>query len=80
MIGMLPAGGLDCQHLCNYKLRFWHEDTFDAVEKFVALAREHGKTPVQLAYGWILHNPVITAPIIGCQESPNWKKSSKCRT
>jgi len=60
----LPRRAAHLRGFGLYKNRFWAEDTLDAVEKFVALAREHGKTPVQLALGWILHNPVITAPII----------------
>jgi aryl-alcohol dehydrogenase-like predicted oxidoreductase len=36
-----------------------------AGEKFAALARESGKTPVQLAYVWCKDQPGITAPIVG---------------
>jgi 1-deoxyxylulose-5-phosphate synthase len=34
-------------------------------EKFTALAKECGKTPVQLAYVWCKDQPGITAPIVG---------------
>ncbi len=34
-------------------------------EKFAALAREHGKTPGQLALTWCKDQPAITAPIVG---------------
>ncbi len=34
-------------------------------EKFAALAREHGKTPGQLALTWCKDQPGVTAPIVG---------------
>jgi len=37
----------------------------DAGEKFAALAREHSKSPAQLAYLWCKDQPGITAPIVG---------------
>jgi aryl-alcohol dehydrogenase-like predicted oxidoreductase len=37
----------------------------EAGEKFTALAREHGKTPGQLAFVWCKDQPGITAPIVG---------------
>lgn len=48
-----------------YVPRYWHDPNFDAVEKLVDAAQQHGKTPAQLALAWLLHNPVITAPIVG---------------
>jgi aryl-alcohol dehydrogenase-like predicted oxidoreductase len=35
------------------------------VEKFEALCREIGQEPANVALAWLLHNPVVTAPIIG---------------
>ena len=37
----------------------------EAGEKFTAIAREHGKTPGQLAFVWCKDQPGITAPIVG---------------
>lgn len=37
----------------------------EASEKFAACAREHGKTPSQLALLWCKDQPGITAPIVG---------------
>ena len=48
-----------------YVPRYWQDSNFDAVEKLVDAARRYGKTPPQLALAWLLHNPVITAPIVG---------------
>jgi len=35
------------------------------LEKFEALCRELGQPPANVALAWLLHNPVVTAPIIG---------------
>jgi aryl-alcohol dehydrogenase-like predicted oxidoreductase len=35
------------------------------LEKYEALCRELGEEPANVALAWLLHNPVVTAPIIG---------------
>src|SRR5439155_16019144 len=35
------------------------------LEKFEALCKELGQPPANVALAWLLHNPVVTAPIIG---------------
>jgi aryl-alcohol dehydrogenase-like predicted oxidoreductase len=35
------------------------------IEKYEALCREMGEEPANVALAWLLHNPVVTAPIIG---------------
>ncbi len=35
------------------------------VEQYEALCRELGESPANVALAWLLHNPVVTAPIIG---------------
>jgi aryl-alcohol dehydrogenase-like predicted oxidoreductase len=35
------------------------------IEAFVALCRQLGEEPAAVALAWLLHNPVVTAPIIG---------------
>ncbi|WP_348250766.1 aldo/keto reductase, partial [Salmonella enterica] len=37
----------------------------DAGRRFTALAREHGKTPGQLALLWCKDQPGVTSPIVG---------------
>jgi aryl-alcohol dehydrogenase-like predicted oxidoreductase len=36
-----------------------------ALERFEVFCRELGEKPADVALGWLLHNPVVTAPIIG---------------
>ena len=35
------------------------------LEKYESLCKELGETPANVALAWLLHNPVVTAPIIG---------------
>ena len=35
------------------------------LEKYEALCKELGEEPANVALAWLLHNPVVTAPIIG---------------
>ncbi len=37
----------------------------DKLEKYEALCRELGHPPGEVALAWLLHNPIVTAPIIG---------------
>ncbi len=37
----------------------------DQLEAYVTLCRELGHSPARIALAWLLHNPVLTAPIIG---------------
>jgi aryl-alcohol dehydrogenase-like predicted oxidoreductase len=44
--------------------RFFKPEDFDVVEEVVAVAKEKGVTPAQVALAWLLHKGV-TAPIVG---------------
>ena len=48
-----------------YQERYFHEREFDTVDAFLKLAGEAGLKPVTLAVAWAMHQPAITAPIIG---------------
>lgn len=41
------------------------EEKRGQLEKYEALCRELGHPPAEVALAWLLHNPVVTAPIIG---------------
>jgi len=41
------------------------EEKRDQLEKYEALCKEIGHPPGEVALAWLLHNPVVTAPIIG---------------
>ncbi len=37
----------------------------DKLEKYEELCRDIGHPPGEVALAWLLHNPIVTAPIIG---------------
>lgn len=41
------------------------ENKRDQLEKYETLCKEIGHPPAEVALAWLLHNPVVTAPIIG---------------
>ena len=41
------------------------EKNRESLEKWEGLCRELGEQPADVALAWLLHNPVVTAPIIG---------------
>jgi len=41
------------------------EKNREKLERYEALCRELGESPADVALAWLLHNPVVTAPIIG---------------
>jgi aryl-alcohol dehydrogenase-like predicted oxidoreductase len=41
------------------------EENRETLEKYEGLCREIGHPPGEVAIAWLLHNPVVTAPIIG---------------
>ena len=48
-----------------YLERYWHDDDFAAVEELATIAREAGKTLVQLAFQWLLAQPHVDSIILG---------------
>jgi aryl-alcohol dehydrogenase-like predicted oxidoreductase len=40
-------------------------DNRDKLEKYETLCRDLGHPPGEVALAWLLHNPIVTAPIIG---------------
>ena len=48
-----------------YLDRYWHGDYFAAVEELQSIAREAGKTLVELALQWLLAQPQVDSIILG---------------
>ena len=48
-----------------YLDRYWHEDYFAAVEELGLVAREAGKTLVELSFQWLLSQPQVDSIILG---------------
>lgn len=49
----------------RYADMYWNEDTFRFLEGFRDIAREMGRTPGELAQGWVLAQRSVTALLIG---------------
>jgi aryl-alcohol dehydrogenase-like predicted oxidoreductase len=49
----------------RYQERYWNKTEFDAVEVLRPIAAEAGLTMAEMAVGWVMANPVVTAPIVG---------------
>lgn len=44
---------------------YYEESDFTIVDRVVELAERRGVNPAQIALAWILHQPAVTAPIVG---------------
>jgi aryl-alcohol dehydrogenase (NADP+) len=47
---------------------YYQESDFAVVERVVELAKQREVTPSQIALAWLLHQPGVTAPIIGASQ------------
>jgi len=61
----LLAGGLDQADKVRRARLKPTEQQLQQLQAYEALCRELGETPANVALAWLLHNPVVTAPIIG---------------
>ncbi|MGH8909091.1 MAG: aldo/keto reductase [Egibacteraceae bacterium] len=53
-------------------LDFLYTDAdFDVVDRLVEVAGERGLPPAQVALAWLLHQPGVTAPIVGATKLPH---------
>ncbi len=61
--GPLPGTRFDGNTM--YQERYWHDDDFAAVEELRGVAREAGKSLVELALQWLLGRPQVDSIILG---------------
>jgi aryl-alcohol dehydrogenase (NADP+) len=52
----------------DYSGKLYSEADFDVVDRAVALAARRGVPPAQVALAWLLHQPGVTAPIVGASK------------
>jgi aryl-alcohol dehydrogenase-like predicted oxidoreductase len=60
-----PIQGTRFDGNAMYQDRYWHADDFAAVEELKSVAREAGKTLVDLAFQWLLSQPMVDSIILG---------------
>jgi 1-deoxyxylulose-5-phosphate synthase len=54
---------------------YYQESDFQIVDRVVDLAQKRGVKPVQIALAWLLHQPGVTAPIIGASKIEHLKEA-----
>jgi aryl-alcohol dehydrogenase-like predicted oxidoreductase len=52
----------------EYSRKLYTDDDFDVVDRVIALAARRGVPPAQIALAWLLHQPAVTAPIVGASK------------
>jgi aflatoxin B1 aldehyde reductase len=57
--------------------QYWHSDYFAAVEELRAVARDAGKTLVELAFQWVLSQPVVDSIILGASRLEQLEQNLK---
>ena len=60
-----PAAGSRLQVSDQYRERYWRASHLAALDELVEIARQAGKTPVQLALQWLAAQPAVDSIIIG---------------
>ncbi|MFW6388236.1 MAG: aldo/keto reductase [bacterium] len=50
---------------------YFRDEDYDVVDSLIAVAEEHGRPPAQIALAWLLHNPDVSAPIVGASKMPH---------
>jgi 1-deoxyxylulose-5-phosphate synthase len=60
-----------------YLDRYWHDDYFAAVEELRAVAREAGRTLVELAFQWLLSQEQVDSVIIGASRLEQLEENLK---
>jgi len=60
-----------------YQNRYWHDDYFAAVDELSGVAREAAKTLVELAFQWLLSQPVVDSIILGASRLEQLEENLK---
>ncbi|MBZ5515875.1 MAG: aldo/keto reductase [Acidobacteriia bacterium] len=60
-----------------YLDRYWHADDFAAVEELQSVAQEAGKTLVELAFQWLLSQPMVDSIILGASRLEQLEENLK---
>jgi aryl-alcohol dehydrogenase-like predicted oxidoreductase len=60
-----------------YLDRYWHDDDFDAVDELKTIARDAGKTIVELALQWVLSQEQVDSVILGASKLDQLEENLK---
>ncbi|MFB3923422.1 MAG: aldo/keto reductase [Terriglobia bacterium] len=72
-----PVAGTRFDGNKMYQDRYWHDDYFAAVDDLRVVAREAGKTLVELAFQWLLSQPVVDSIILGASRLDQLEENLK---
>jgi aryl-alcohol dehydrogenase-like predicted oxidoreductase len=72
-----PAAGTRFDGNKMYQDRYWLDDDFAAVEELRSIAREAGKTLVELALQWLLTQTVVDSIILGASRLEQLQENLK---
>ncbi len=72
-----PTAGTRFDGNKMYQDRYWLDDDFAAVEELRSIAKEAGKTLVQLALQWLLSQPVVDSIILGASRLEQLQENLK---
>ena len=73
--GPLPGTRFDGNTM--YQDRYWHDDDFAAVEELRDIAREAGKSLVELSLQWLLSRPQVDSIILGASRPEQLEENLK---
>jgi len=73
--GPLPGTRFDGNQL--YLDRYWHDDYFAAVEELAGIARDAGKSLVELSFQWLLSQPQVDSIILGASRREQLEENLK---
>jgi aryl-alcohol dehydrogenase-like predicted oxidoreductase len=73
--GPIPGTRFDGNQI--YLNRYWHDDYFAAVEELLDVGRAAGKTPVELAFQWLLAQPQVDSIILGASRLEQLEENLK---
>jgi 1-deoxyxylulose-5-phosphate synthase len=72
-----PISGTRFDNNQLYLGRYWHDDYFAAVEELRAIAREAGKTLIELALQWMLGQEIVDSVILGASRMEQLEENLK---
>jgi 1-deoxyxylulose-5-phosphate synthase len=72
-----PISGTRFDNNPLYLSRYWHEDYFAAVEELRTIAREAGKTLIELSLQWLLGQEVVDSVILGASRLEQLEENLK---
>ena len=72
-----PIAGTRFYNNQLYLGRYWHDDFFAAVEELRTIAREAGKTLVELSLQWLLGQEIVDSVILGASRMEQLEENLK---